>query len=378
MSRTKYMLAMLVLTLSVIFTEPAYAQQYAADRVILISIGGLNYENYSGFNLPNLKQLAYEGVATEKTLAIKTDTLESAEASLLTGALPDDHKYLSAEDKLETASFLDSLKKYGKPFLVVDGSGGKLSVFNYGEKEYVSLEATASSKNVLETAFEQIDKFNPFFVYVYINDINLALMKQDQKAYYASLKNFDLNLGNFVKKLRDFGYYDRSMLIITSARSSSASNFVPLLMRGPQCKTNTTIKSSLILDVVPTLSAFFNISPPLNAIGIPMYGAMVADEQQQVNLMRKWIAGYQKDRLDSWNKRYELQNELDKTLRRMASIREENDTIFNFADEREQVIDKLKNKITLERILWLCLAGIMCAGYIVEYYILKKKFLLFK
>jgi phosphopentomutase len=184
---------------------------------------------------------------------------------------------------------------------------------NYGAKEYLSLDASSSSQEVLTTAFQQIDEYNPFFIYLYINDSNLALMKQDPKAYYTSLKNFDLNLGDFIKKLREYGYYDRSMLIITSARSTSASNYVPLLLRGPQCKTNTTINSSLILDVVPTLSAFFTISPPLEAKGIPMYGAMLADEQEQVSLMRKWITGYQKDRLDSWNKQYELQNELDKT-----------------------------------------------------------------
>jgi len=377
MSGAKYLLAGFLLILGVLIAKPAYAQPYA-DRVILISVGGLNYENYSGSNLPHLKQLAYEGVTTEKTLAVRADTLESAEASLLTGALPDDHKYISAQDKLETASFLDSLKKYGKTFLVVDGSGGKLAAFNYGEKEYFSLEADASSKTVLETAFEQMNKYHPFFVYVYINDIHLALMKQDQKAYYASLQNFDLNLGSFIKKLKDFGYYDRSLLIITSARSSSSSNLVPFLMRGPQCKTNTTIKSSLILDVIPTLSLFFNISPPPGAIGVPMYGAMAADESQQVSLMRKWIADYQKDRLASWNKRYELQNELDKTLLRMASIREENEAIFHFADEREQVIDKLRNKITWERIFWLGLTALMGIGYIIEYHILKRRFLLFK
>jgi hypothetical protein len=74
MSGTKYMLVFAVLILSLIRVMPVYADgRQPADRVILISVGGLNYENYASSNLPNLKQLAYEGVATDKTLAVKAD-----------------------------------------------------------------------------------------------------------------------------------------------------------------------------------------------------------------------------------------------------------------------------------------------------------------
>jgi hypothetical protein len=62
----------------------------------------------------------------------------------------------------------------------------------------------------------------------------------------------------------------------------------------------------------------------------------------------------------------------------LASIREENNTIFNFADEREQLIDKLKGQISLERVLWLGLVILMTGGYVFEYLVLKRKFLLFK
>jgi hypothetical protein len=62
----------------------------------------------------------------------------------------------------------------------------------------------------------------------------------------------------------------------------------------------------------------------------------------------------------------------------MVSIKEEKQSIFDFAGEREQTLLGLKSKMTLERLIWVGIVLLMLAGYLVEYVFLKRKYLLFK
>src|SRR5665647_379266 len=60
------------------------AEPKPISHVFLISVGGLNREGFVSNPVPNMKYLMMEGVTNDKTLAIRSDTMEAAETSLLT------------------------------------------------------------------------------------------------------------------------------------------------------------------------------------------------------------------------------------------------------------------------------------------------------
>lgn len=347
-------------------------------HVFLISAGGLNQEGFSSTYTTNMNYLAGEGIIDRQALAICTDTMESAETSLLTGAEASVHKHFTVNDSVEAESIFDILKKNNRNILVVDGSGGKLQSFAHGQQTYRKLKPSAGSKEIFAEAYSAFKKNQPFFTYVYIDDCSEALLRQDKKAYQTAIRKFDAELGVFLKQLHDGGTYKDALIIVTSARSSSSSDQVPIIMAGPGVKVNTVISGSMIIDLASTICRLTDLDVPANSRGIPMYSAFVVPEEQKQMIADDWIKALQKDRLANWDMNYLMNDELSRTVRQMTAIKEEKQSIFDFAGEREQLIAGLKNKIKVERIFWIAIVLFMLMGFIVEYLWLKKKFLLFR
>ncbi|MEA4926808.1 MAG: hypothetical protein VB084_16065 [Syntrophomonadaceae bacterium] len=348
------------------------------EHVFLISVGGLNQEGYSGNPLPNLRYLSMEGAYFERSLAVRSDTMEAAEATLLTGARAQEHKHLTVNDSVEVESILDVLKKNGRSLLVVDGSGGKLNSFAYGDKEYRKLEAKASSDQVFEEAYKSFSQNQPFFSYIYSDDCIDALLRLDQDEYYKVVRRFDEELGIFVSRLKDSGVFANSLIIVTSARSTSPSNTVPLIVAGPGCKANVVISGGMVIDVASTICKLVALDPPAASRGIPLYSAFAVTEEDKTDFYTDWIKDMQKDRQANWSMNYNMEDELNRTIRQMNSIKEEKQSVFDFAGEREQLLMGLKNKMTVERMVWIGVVLVLLGGYLGEYLFLKRKFLLFK
>ncbi|MEA1962295.1 MAG: hypothetical protein U9N81_13690 [Bacillota bacterium] len=357
----------------------ANAEDQKIERVILISVAGYNYEAYVSVPAPNIRYLISDGVINEKTLAVRSDTLEAAEASILTGALTESHKHYTTNDRVEVESICELLKKQGKTILVVDGSGGKLQSFSHGDKEYIKMKTGLTSKEILEQVSQTIGKSNPFFTYIYIDDCANDLLSLKQDVYYESIKNFDFQLGEFLGHLKHNGLYDNSLIIVTSARSSSPSDMVPLIIHGPGCRSNGgKTQGVMVIDVVPTICDLLHLETPVSARGIPAFGAMSVEEDDKARFFNHWINELLVDRIDNWNMNYQLNDQLQRTIHQMNSIKEEKQSFFDFAGEREQLIAGLQNKLTKERCFWGALIVLMLMGYVLEYVWLKRRFLLFK
>jgi molecular chaperone HtpG len=145
--------------------KPSVVAAEELQRIILINVEGLNYEAYISTPMHNLRQIAAEGLMDEKCLAIRTDSSEAALASLLTGALPEDHGYYNSESKIQVESLLALLKKHGRTFQLIDGSGGKLQVFNYGQDQYIALPPSSLDQEAFSRLIQNIPEQMPFDFY---------------------------------------------------------------------------------------------------------------------------------------------------------------------------------------------------------------------
>lgn len=348
------------------------------QHIFVISVDGLNYEGFVSSLTSNMDHMASEGVIDKKAYAFKVNSVEAAEASLLTGTFPEEHKFITRGDKVAVESVLDVMRKQGKKVMVVDGSGGRLEALINVPQSYIKLESKASDREVLQTTIESFKKGKPFFTYIYIDDCMQALLSLNEKNFYSSISRFDEQLGDFINFLRSEGLYYESMLVVTSSRSSSPSNAVPLIIHGPGIKMNLPIKNTMLIDLVPTIAYTSGIQTPYNARGIPIYDACKVPTRDQVYTLTKWVKDLQSDRITTWNRYYETQDELYRTIRQLTAIKEERQSIFNFAGQKEETILVLKSRINKERTIFLGVFAVMLLGYVAEYQLLKKKFLLFK
>ena len=356
----------------------AQQEQRPLEQIFIISVDGLSYEGFVSVPVNNMKHIAGEGVSDAKSMALKVDTIEAAEASLITGALPEDHRHVTAKSKIETESLFEIIRKLGKSYVVIDGSGGKLKSFEDRDKAYFSCDNADSDEKVLEQALAVFNKQKPFLTYIYLNDCRSALLTLDDKAYYETVRSFDLALGTFINSLRKQDNYYNSLIIVTSPRSSSPSNKVPLIMQGPGLKTNTCISNTMITDVVPTICSLLKVENPTGNRGIAAHDALLLSYEEQQKSLNKWARSLKSDRIAAWGKYFELQDTLYQTIYQMTAIKEEKQSIFNFMGEKEQTINKIKGQMRAERFIYLSIFVLMLLGYGIEYKLLKRKFMLFK
>ncbi|MBO8158480.1 hypothetical protein [Thermosyntropha sp.] len=348
------------------------------EYVFIISVDGLSYEGFASTSCNNIKHLASEGFMDEKSLALKIETVEAAQASLLTGCLPEEHKFITSHDKVEVESLFDVIKKQKKTVLVVDGSGGKLRTFAHSEEEYFMLDSMKSDNEVMAEAIKLFKERKPFFTFIYLNDCLENLLSLDEKEYYKSVKSFDQALSSFIAELRNEDIYYRSLIVVASPRSSSTSNFTPLIIHTPGCVESVRISGTTVLDIVPTVCKLTGLKTPYNAVGIPVYESLNIKKEERLYILEAQIKDLKAERIRLWTRLFDLQDELNRAYNRINSIKEEKQNIFNFAGEREKIIYDLQNRIKYERILGLSIFLLMLAGYWIEYKVLKKRFLLFK
>lgn len=358
-------------------TEPDPASSgLSIEQLFLISIDGLNYEGFISSYTPNMDYLGSEGVIDKKSRAFAVNSIEASEACLLTGSFPEEHKFINASDKLEVESLLERVKKSNHKVLMVDASGGKLAKLSAGT--YIKMDAKQNDRQVFQTAIEQYNAEHPYFTYIYSNDCLDALLSLNQKNYYQSITKVDQYIGELLDDLRKHDQLDKTLIVITSPRSSSTSNFSPLIMRGPRCKSGVEMTDTMLIDVFPTLSYLLGLKTQFNVRGIPLYEAIAIEPRNQISILNMWINALKKERIVIWNRYFQSQDELYHTIKQLISVQEERESIFHYAGQREDTIVSLQNKIKLQRGMAGLIFLLMAAGYLVEYRWLKKKYLLFR
>jgi hypothetical protein len=380
-------LLFMVLIITFLIVKTAAAQTHSTEhneaspvqtiqQVFLISIDGLNYEGFISSYTPNMNYLANEGVIDKKSRSFTVNSIEASEACLLTGSFPEEHKFISAGDSLEVESLLERVKKSDRKVLMVDASGGKLEKLAAGT--YIKVDAKQNDRQVFQTAIEQYNAEHPYFTYIYSNDCLDALLSLNQKNYYQSITKVDQYIGELLDDLRKHDQLDKTLIVITSPRSSSTSNFSPLIMRGPGCKSGVIMTDTMLIDVFPTLSYLLGIKTQFNVRGIPLYEAIAVEPRNQISVLNMWINSLKKERIITWNRYFQSQEELYHTIKQLMAVQEERENIFHYAGQREDTINSLQNKIRLQRWIGGVIFLLMAAGYLVEYRWLKRKFLLFR
>jgi chorismate mutase len=359
---------------------PVYpAEDAPFENLILISVDGLNYEGYSSYDKNSLKYLALDGASTAKCLAVRADTIEAGEASLLTGCLPEEHLHYSRNDKVEAESLLDVICKSGRSILVVDGSGGRLQGFARGQEEYVKIESQQPDSKVMEKAIALFLEKKPFLTYIYLDDCKTTAPRVKSEDHYKNLRNVDLEIGKLVKALKDWNMYGETGIIVTSSRSSSPSDMVPLIVKSSGVRANVTLQGVNVIDITPTICALAGLEGPHSSSGVILWNAFMPGKKYgSETLIRRQVDELEKERVRVWTRFYQSMKERDSLSHQIAEIKEEQQSIFDYAGQNEQTIAHLRKRLNQGKGLMAGMIVLFLIGYLIEYRWLKRRFMLFK
>lgn len=350
----------------------------ASKHIFIISIDGLGSEAYGALKYGALQTLADQGLISEKSLAVRAADLAAGEASLLTGRNPEDHGAKNASDgQVDAESLFDVMRNHGKSLLVVDSTGGELKGFSHGSKQYLKVK----EKNdllVMKQAFDSFNREKPYLTYIYLGQPRKALERHDREAYYVALDYSQQAVGYLLHQLEAGGIAGYCTIVVTSARSSSNSNLVPIIIKSPGIQPETKIDGMKVTDLAGTICAFTNLSSVYASRGvIPWAVTKTSSASATAYYQDKQIKEMYRDRLDTSQQYYRLQDHRDSLVKELERADREKRSIFDFVGQRDQTLTQLRKRLVFTHSAFIGLIGIFGLGYYLEYRFLRKRYNLF-
>lgn len=386
-----------LLTLSVnVYAQPETTESPKAKKpeqrqikhVILVTVDGLNSKRLSSAFTPNLNGLAAQGIKTEAINVLPANYPTFA-ASLLTGASPDIHGFYGAGKQVKTQVLPEIILRYGHSASYVSKKGsipsglfaakGELTVKNY--------EVTSGDNaELVNKAIKVFENSHPYFlgIRLSVNSGNGAAKGNSAK----SIGELDNQIGKLFNTLMAYGVFDESLIITVGsystpqtmnglARTGEDLN-LPVIMAGPGIKSGTILPPVRVIDIIPTTALLcgLQISPESN--GFILWNALASGTGfVEENLLNKRVKDLSDANIDSTKTIYSLLEE-----KRLVTVEKEKITaeklkIRQTIDGKDRQIEKLQLRITLLTTGSIITVLLLLAGYVIEYLILRKRFLMF-
>jgi len=283
----------LIVSVAILSTNFACAEQTPPDRTILFGIDGLHPDGPQRIGLPNLQKLKEQGcyykqvylppAAHPKDPNSYPHTCSVGNPVMMTGTVfirPGDEMIQDKFGDKKTAFVLNSMsyRSISKGFDI-----------------YHAIEQNPPSDDipVVEKAKKIIEKTDPVFMRIHLQGSGRggydgSTEKYKDKPWYrniwhpdslyiARMKKADRLLGDFVNWLKSTGRLDKTLMIITSDNGQAdigghppyedGSSIVPMLIFGPGIKKGRTFDYAEIIDIVPTIAYLNKIPAPKRCTG---------------------------------------------------------------------------------------------------------------
>jgi len=298
---TGFRLGIVILLMAIIggavwYLWPSARRAGPVHGVVLISIDTcradyLSCYGYSRPTTPNIDAVAAGGVLFSHAIAAAPQTLPS-HATMLTGTNPpahrvrDDSGHLLADSSVTLATLMREHKYRTAAFVstfVLGPQSGLDRGFetynapaNLGDGDNGHAESSAEQTTQLAADWLERHASEPFFLFVHYSDPRSPYAppppfdkRYADDPYAGEIAYSDAWIGKLIEKLKDFGVYDSTMLIITADHGEAFGEHeewkhnyfiyqptirVPLIIRWPSVREPKQIDSIVgVIDVMPTV-----------------------------------------------------------------------------------------------------------------------------
>ncbi|GAB6180556.1 hypothetical protein JCM14036_18750 [Desulfotomaculum defluvii] len=353
--------------------QKAENEPKVTSKIFMVIVDGLQDETLQKTSAPNINGLATTGVRASKVISVFPESRQATVASILTGMLPDNHKFMQVGDVLDgksIQSFMEQKKIntcfYGAEgelkHLLADGGHNCKGPFNNKDELVIN--------NLLSEWTEEQSYMN----IILLPELRAAFDKfgVNSNEYRMAVTKTDAQVGRLLKKLHDEELYDSSMIVLTGTLGAP-----PLIMKGLPFKSGETIPPVSICDITPTIGYLNGVKLEKND-GLVLWNAFNKDVGQSSEyLQNERIKDLSSANTHLQEEMIRLQEEKLLVKSEQEIIAKEKEDIQRQIDERDQKIESLKNRINLYHIISLVIIGVVGVGYLVLYKFLKKRFLMF-
>ncbi|SFR18311.1 hypothetical protein [Desulfoscipio geothermicus] len=334
----------------------AAAEKDSKNYIFLIFVEELKYSDLNGAALPNIKKIKDSGASYRHLTNTSSEPVDNVLAGL-------------GKDK-DVLYLPKILIDNGIRCLVVDGSG-KLSQTLLNNNR-IDVITESSDHLAMDKFLTQFADKSYQFVTIYLDDTSQPAPGQNS-ARFNQWSSADNQIGRLVNNLISTGRLTDSTLILAGGGEQS-----PLIIYGNKISVPAKYFHCQQNDIAPTICQIFGITPPNDLPGSILYECLQPiSNDQLVNHLKTRIIDLQKECLVYTQEIAKTQKEQHIINLQKAEVEEERKKIARIISEKNQAVNHLIMQIKLLKFFGAVIILLMLAGYIVEYKILRKKFLMF-
>ena len=271
---------------------PAPASPQPISRVFIVTFDGLRPDAIAAAEMENVQALMQSGAYTLNAQTVFPSITLPAHASMVTGACPAKHialwnEYVPQNGYALGTDIFDLTHAVGLRAVLVVGKEKLRHITEPGSTDFFGfVDNTDEQKDetTLENmALEQIRQGFGLMM-VHFPDGDIAGHEYDwmSKQQLNALHKKDQSLGLFLKVMKDSGFYDGTLIIVTSDHGGHDSDHglnipedmtIPWIISGPQIVPGELQTPVYIYDTAPTVAFALGLPFQPEWDGAPVYEA---------------------------------------------------------------------------------------------------------
>ncbi|MEW5761719.1 MAG: alkaline phosphatase family protein [Bacillota bacterium] len=340
-------------------------------HVFVVVIEGLQAQVLESGRVPNLEGLAAAGVSVPSVTGVQPSTLAAATASVLTGTDPSRHGCLHGGETLRVPSLPLLMEKQGIVTAFFDASRS-LSGLSRG----VSLRYSGPARDpdALEAFLKVLRERRPYFSVLVLRGPGSSHFQKGPQSgrYLEAVAQADVLIGRLLQYLYQEALFEQSTFVIAGTGENPA-----LILKGLAFKSGVRLPPAGLTDAGRTLAYVtgLKLSAPT---GLVLWNALAAGPyHSEEYLLEARVKDLSEAYLHARREINALHRERRLVQEERAAIAREKEVSRRTVSERDARIRALTWRIRALEALSIVLVVIFGAGYIIEYRILKRRFLLF-
>lgn len=341
-------------------------------QIIILVVDGLQADSLNSGRTPNISGVGMAGVRADRVSAMPPDSTGARIYSLLCGTDPSDHGYAGDKVAPRRRTIMSFMEGRGIKTALIDGTGCMERAG--GEASHKNFGPFGSDGEVVNAAVDLIRSKKPFLTVVVLSGPGRQLEDSGPGTnhYHAAVTAADNEVGRLLRQLHTDGTYESTLLIVTGTVGRP-----PLIIKGSDFYAGSKMPPVCLKDLAPTLGYLYGINLP-EAKGLILWNALRPAGDRTENYMlfqrvRDLSAAY----ADVVDAAARLENEKILVQEEKVRLTRDKQSVEMEIEARENQIEKLNLIISAMKIAGLLGIILFVSALVVEYRILKKRYLFF-
>lgn len=341
-------------------------------HIMLLVVDGLQSDALQKTRAPNINGLGSAGVKVDRMCVTPPDSRAAQIYSIFSGSGPVQHGYLNPGDKPRVDSILNLMQKRGSDTLLIDGTGelkGLISGLKYFQSENIE-----DDSKITELAVKEISDKKPFFSVIIFSKPYRAMERsgKDSREYLEAVANADIQVGRLLGYLHQQGLYEDTLIVVCGTVGAP-----PLVIRGNEFSTGRSVPVVSNNDIAPTLAYLQGIK--MSGInGLVLWDFLKPGPGRPETYMLQQRV---RDLSDAYARALDEAGRLERkriaVQEEKAGLTQEKYTMERKMKERDQRIDRLNLTVRLMKIGFIITLVLFIIALLVQFRVLKKRYLFF-